>query len=97
MLRITPYDHRFSEIDEWPADVDLILSALEAADPRTGQRYEAAVSLRVPPSAGLTETLQRALTRPPAQRFDPVLCTARNGEVLGLLRVDDLASAAATR
>lgn len=31
MLRITPYDHRFSDVDEWPADVDLILSALEAA------------------------------------------------------------------
>jgi hypothetical protein len=51
----------------------------------------------VPPSAGVTETLQRALTRPPAQRFDPVLCTARNGEVLGLLRVEDLASAAVTQ
>jgi hypothetical protein len=38
MLRITPHDHRFSEIDEWPADVDLILSALEAADPRTGHQ-----------------------------------------------------------
>ena len=36
MLRITPYDHRFSDLDEWPADVDLILSALEAADPRVG-------------------------------------------------------------
>ena len=38
MLRITPYDNRFSEIDEWPADVDLILSALEAADPRSGHQ-----------------------------------------------------------
>lgn len=38
MLRITPYDNRFSEIDEWPADVDLILSALEAADPQTGHQ-----------------------------------------------------------
>lgn len=36
MLRITPYDDRFSELDEWPADVDLILSALEAADPKVG-------------------------------------------------------------
>lgn len=36
MLRITPYDHRFSDVDEWPADVDLIQSALEAADPRVG-------------------------------------------------------------
>lgn len=36
MLRITPYDNRFSDIDEWPADVDLILSALEAAGPKDG-------------------------------------------------------------
>jgi hypothetical protein len=69
-------------------------TGLVLADPRTGQPYSAAVSLQVPPSAGVAETLQRALTRPPAQRFDPVLCTARNGEVLGLLRVEDLASAA---
>ena len=40
-----------------------------------------------------TETLQRALTRPPAQRFDPVLCTDPTGAVLGLLRLEDLASA----
>ncbi len=72
-------------------------TGLVLADPRTGQPYSAAVSLQVPPSAGVAETLQRALTRPPAQRFNPVLCTARNGEVLGLLRVEDLASAVVTR
>ena len=72
-------------------------TGLALADPRTGQPYRAAVSMRVPPSAGVVETLQRALTRPPAQRFDPVLCTARNGDVLGLLRVEDLASAAVPR
>ncbi|MCU1603934.1 MAG: Diguanylate phosphodiesterase, protein [Modestobacter sp.] len=70
---------------------------LVLADPRTGQSYRAPVSLRVPPSAGVAETLQQALTRVPVHRFDPVLCTARNGEVLGLLRVEDLASAAASR
>ena len=42
----------------------------------------------------ITETLQRALTRPPAQRFDPVICTDPSGDVLGLLRIEDLASAA---
>ena len=78
-------------------DDDGAPSSMALADPRTGLPYRAPVSLRVPPSAGVVETLQRALTRAPAQRFDPVLCTARNGEVLGLLRVDDLASAAATR
>ena len=44
-------------------------------DPRTDEVYEAPVSLRVHPTTDVTETLQRALTRPPAVRFDPVLCT----------------------
>jgi EAL domain-containing protein (putative c-di-GMP-specific phosphodiesterase class I) len=64
---------------------------------RTTEVYTAPVSLRVHPSAGVTETLQRALTRPPAQRFDPVVCTDPTGAVLGLLRVEDLASARAAR
>src|SRR3954447_10315096 len=62
-------------------------------DPRTGETYTAPVSLRVHPSADIAETLQRALTRVPAQRFDPVLCTDPSGVVLGLLRLEDLASA----
>jgi hypothetical protein len=33
MLRITPYDHSFSDLDQWPADVDLICSAMAAAVP----------------------------------------------------------------
>jgi hypothetical protein len=72
-------------------------SELVLSDLRTGQAYRAPVTLRVPPSAGIAETLQRALTRAPVHRFDPVLCTARNGEVLGLLRVEDLASATAAK
>src|SRR4051812_3949875 len=63
-------------------------------DPRTGEAYTAPVSLRVHPSTGVTEALQRALTRIPAHRFDPVLCTDANGDVVGLLRVEDLAAAA---
>jgi EAL domain-containing protein (putative c-di-GMP-specific phosphodiesterase class I) len=68
--------------------------ALILADLRTAEVYTAPVSLRVHPSADIAETLQRALTRPPAQRFDPVLCTDPTGQVLGMLRVEDLASAA---
>ncbi len=67
--------------------------ALLLADARTGERYRAPVSLRVHPSAGVAQTLQRALTRPPAQRFDPVVCTDPTGAVLGLLRIEDLATA----
>jgi hypothetical protein len=71
--------------------------ALVLADLRTAEVYTAPVSLRVHPSADITETLQRALTRPPAQRFDPVLCTDPSGTVLGMLRVEDLASARKSR
>jgi hypothetical protein len=63
-------------------------------DPRTGEAYTAPVSLRVSPTTGITDALQRALTRAPAVRFDPVLCTDGHGDVVGLLRVEDLASAA---
>ena len=66
--------------------------ALVLRDARTGEMYRAPVSLRVHPSAGVEETLQRALTRPPAQRFDPVLCPDPTGAVLGLLRLEDLAA-----
>ncbi len=68
--------------------LDLLLQ-----DPRTGETYRAPVSLRVHPLADAGETLRRALTRPPAQRFDPVLCTDPTGAVRGLLRIDDLAGA----
>jgi EAL domain-containing protein (putative c-di-GMP-specific phosphodiesterase class I) len=67
------------------------------ADARTGAAVPAPVSLRVHPSADVTETLQRALTRPPATRFDPVVCTDPTGTVLGLLRVEDLAMARPAR
>jgi EAL domain-containing protein (putative c-di-GMP-specific phosphodiesterase class I) len=63
-------------------------------DPRTGEVYTAPVSLRVHPSTDIDETLQRALTRPLAHRFEPVVCTDPAGNVLGLLRVEDLATAA---
>ena len=68
--------------------------ALLLCDPRTLEVYTAPVSLRVHPSTDIGEALQRALTRPPAQRFDPVVCTDPSGHVLGLLRVEDLATAA---
>lgn len=71
--------------------------ALRLTDPRTGAAHTAAVSLRAGPADDVTATLHAALTRPPATRFDPVVCTDGTGAVLGLLRVEDLASAAASR
>ena len=70
---------------------------LVLVDPRTGGVHTAPVSLQVHPGADIGETLQRALTRAPAHRFDPVLCTDRTGEVVGLLRVEDLAAAPRSR
>jgi EAL domain-containing protein (putative c-di-GMP-specific phosphodiesterase class I) len=67
------------------------------ADARTGATVPAPVSLRVTPSAGVPETLQRALRRTPAHRFDPVVCTDPAGAVLGVLRVEDLALARSAR
>jgi hypothetical protein len=72
-------------------------AALWLRDPRTGEEYTAPVSLRVHPSTDVAEALQRALTRPAAQRFDPVVCTDPVGQVRGLLRIEDLASAARGR
>jgi len=71
--------------------------SLLLADARTGEIYTSPVSLRVHPSADITETLQRALTRAPAQRFEPVVCTDPTGAVVGLVRIEDLASAARSR
>ncbi|MGZ4508023.1 MAG: EAL domain-containing protein [Blastococcus sp.] len=62
-------------------------------DLRTAEVYSAPVSLRVHPSTDIGDALQRALTRAPAHRFDPVVCTDPSGVVLGLLRVEDLANA----
>ena len=71
--------------------------SLLLADARTGEIYTSPVPLRVHPSADITETLQRALTRAPAQRFEPVVCTDPTGAVVGLVRIEDLASAARSR
>jgi EAL domain-containing protein (putative c-di-GMP-specific phosphodiesterase class I) len=98
---LRPIRQREDGDDDAPApyvvlDRTLVPIELVLADPRTNAPYRTPVTLRVHPSAGVGETLQRALTRPPVHRFDPVLCTDRQGTVLGILRIEDLASAAAT-
>jgi EAL domain-containing protein (putative c-di-GMP-specific phosphodiesterase class I) len=87
--------------DEMPAVPPVVLlgdqgepTGLLLHDVRTGEAYTAPVSLRVHPTTGIRDALQRALTRIPAHRFDPVLCTDAHGDVVGLLRVEDLAAAA---
>jgi EAL domain-containing protein (putative c-di-GMP-specific phosphodiesterase class I) len=71
--------------------------ALWLACPRTGEPHLAPVSLHAHLTDDVAATLQRAMTRPPAQRFDPVVCTDATGAVVGLLRVEDLAAAVARR
>ncbi len=71
-------------------------AGLLLGDPRTGEVYTAPVSLRVHPSTGIQQTLQRALTRAPARRWEPVVCTDPAGEVLGILRIEDLIAAGRT-
>ncbi|WP_346621168.1 EAL domain-containing protein [Blastococcus montanus] len=71
-------------------------TGLLLGDPRTGEVHTAPVSLRVHPSTDVGDALRRALARPPAYRFDPVVCTDPSGHVLGLLRIEDLATAART-
>lgn len=69
-------------------------TGLLLGDPRTSEVYTAPVSLRVHPSTDIQETLRRALTRPPARRWEPVVCTDPTGSVLGILRVEDLIASA---
>ncbi|MDT0277299.1 EAL domain-containing protein [Blastococcus goldschmidtiae] len=64
------------------------------SDPRTAEVYTAPVSLRVHPSTDVQQALERALTRAPAHRWEPVVCTDPTGHVLGILRVEDLINAA---
>ncbi|RBY74951.1 EAL domain-containing protein [Blastococcus sp. TF02-09] len=69
-------------------------AGLLLSDPRTAEVYTAPVSLRVHPSSDVHETLQRAMTRASAHRWEPVVCTDLTGHVLGILRVEDLIAAA---
>ena len=71
-------------------------AGLLLGDPRTGEVYTAPVSLRVHPSTDISDTLQRAVTRAPAHRWEPVVCTDPTGHVLGILRVEDLLAATRT-
>jgi hypothetical protein len=67
---------------------------LVLTDPRTGTAHLAPLTLRVHPLADVVATLTRAMARPPAHRFDPVLCTDPSGAPIGIVRVEDLATAA---
>ena len=51
--------------------------------------------LVVAPSARVPEVAQRAVLRPPATRFDPVLCCDARGRYLGLVRIERLVAALA--
>jgi EAL domain-containing protein (putative c-di-GMP-specific phosphodiesterase class I) len=60
-------------------------------DPVEGRPRRLPVSLRVLASDAAEDVLLRALTRPAAHRFEPVVCTDAWGQVIGLCLVDELA------
>lgn len=64
--------------------------AMLAPDPRDGELRQLPVSLRVLASDAAADVLMRALTRPAAHRFDPVVCTDSWGQVIGIVLLDDL-------
>lgn len=51
--------------------------------------------LLVPPSARIPDVAQRAVLRPPATRFDPVVCCDGRGRYVGLVRIERLVAALA--
>lgn len=73
----------------------LIRSGFRADDPGPGDPdgagvHVSPVSLRVPVTANLVDVATRAMTRDPAQRFDPVIGVDEAGRFLGLVRVERL-------
>ena len=70
-------------LDDAGKPVALLL--VDASGLRTAPLFPA-----VPASAGMAETLELALNRPRARRLDPLACTDAGGEIVGLVRVEDL-------
>ena len=56
-------------------------------DPRTG--------LRVKPTSRVEQVARRATTRPPGERFDPMICVDNAGRYLGVVRFERLVEALA--
>ncbi|HTZ45532.1 MAG TPA: EAL domain-containing protein [Jatrophihabitans sp.] len=55
-----------------------------------------APAMTVAPSATVAEVGRRAMARPEAHRYAPLVCTDGRGAVLGLVRIDDLLTALCT-
>ena len=53
------------------------------------------VPLRVERGSRVSEVARRAMTRPAAERFDPVVCYDEAGRYVGLVRVERLVEALA--
>lgn len=64
-------------------------AAFERGEASTGELLVVAPSARVP------EVARRAVLRPPATRFDPVVCCDARGRYLGLVRIERLVAALA--
>lgn len=64
-------------------------AAFERGEPPAGELMTVAPSARVP------EVAQRAVTRPPERRFDPIVCCDGRGRYVGIVRIERLVSALA--
>ncbi|MCW2527846.1 MAG: diguanylate phosphodiesterase [Pseudonocardiales bacterium] len=61
----------------------------QASEVRDRDSYWAPATL-VSPSTQIVEAARRAMTRPPAHRYAPLVCTDGQGQVIGIIGVDDL-------
>jgi EAL domain-containing protein (putative c-di-GMP-specific phosphodiesterase class I) len=91
---------RASRVGTDPERDDVVLApngqpalVLQPGDAPRAAAERWAPAMTVAPSAGLTEVALRAMARDEAHRFAPLVCTDGIGQVLGLVRIDDLVTA----
>jgi EAL domain-containing protein (putative c-di-GMP-specific phosphodiesterase class I) len=83
-----PYGEPVVAVDEWRRPEALLLPV--PARPGGPAYRVVRPLLRLSPGAGISESALRALARPDASRFDPVVCTDVEGRFVGMVRVERL-------
>jgi hypothetical protein len=72
-------------LDDWSRPV-----ALVDRDDAAGRGRPRRALLKAKPSTPPDALVERAMARPAAERFDPLVCTDDQGRYLGLLRIEQL-------
>jgi EAL domain-containing protein (putative c-di-GMP-specific phosphodiesterase class I) len=85
--RPLPEDQVALQVDATGRPVGLLLPVHRAGDPH-GAHRTADVTLRVAASTEVVELARRIAARPPASRFDPVVCVDDLGRATGVVRVE---------